>query len=277
MRDRAPFNLNDLEDLDTLFMSKAERVVPLRDVVAGDRGPNVIGMRHDCDNAQSLVTATHMAAWEQERGYRSTYYILHSAPYWDAPGFEDYLEEIASCGHEIGIHANALAEAFRQNRDPDDLLFEALARLRALGHEVIGAAGHGDPLCSYHAAPGEEWFANDEQFLECKRGQVGDTIIEGGAREINRGAACLLLQPRPLADFGLKYEALFCALPHYFRFSDSGGKWNPADVNGVARLFDESVKTTTPPQNDGEPKQLHILWHPDHWADAFAYEKMVTR
>jgi hypothetical protein len=259
----------DLEDLDTLFMSKAERVVPLREVVAGDRAPNVIGMRHDCDNAQSLLTATRMAAWEQEHGYRSSYFILHGSPYWDASGFEDHLEEIASCGHEIGIHVNALAEAFRTNRHPDEILEEALERLRGLGHDVIGAAGHGDRLCSYSAGPGEEWFANDEQFLECKRGQVGDTIVEGGSREINRGAACLLLQPRPLADFGLEYEALFCALPYHFRFSDSGGKWNPEDVGETARLFDEYVKTTTPPQSAEHPRQLHLLLHPDWYVKAF--------
>src|ERR1700747_717225 len=101
MRDRAPFQLADLDQLDAMFTSKDDRVIPLREVVAGDREPNVTGMRHDCDNAQSLRIATHLAAWEQERGYRSTYFILHSAPYWNAPGFEDYLEEIASCDHEI--------------------------------------------------------------------------------------------------------------------------------------------------------------------------------
>jgi hypothetical protein len=269
MRDRAPFRGDDLAELDELFMSKAERVVPLREVVAGDRGPNVIGMRHDCDSAESLEIATHMAAWEQERGYRSSYYILHGSGYWDGPEFERQLNEIAWYGHEIGIHVNALAEALRTDRDPDEILEEALARLRGLGHDVIGAAGHGDRLCSYGAGDGERWFANDEQFLECKRGQVGDTIVDGGARELNRGAASLLLQPRPLADFGLQYEALFCALPFNFRFSDSGGKWNPEDVNQTARLFDTFVKESTPPQTGDDPKQLHMLIHPDWWGRAF--------
>jgi hypothetical protein len=259
----------DLEDLDRLFMSRAKRVVPLREVVAGDRAPDAIGMRHDCDSASSLLIATHMAAWEQEHGYRSSYYILHGSDYWDAPGFEDHLDEIASCGHEIGIHVNALAESFRTGRHPDEILDDALAQLRGLGHDVIGAAGHGDRLCSYGAGDGEEWFANDEQFLECRRGQVGDTIIEGGAREINRGVASLLLRPRPLADFGLAYEALFCALPYYFRFSDSGGKWNPADVNETVRLFNESVKTETPPEDSLAPRQLHLLLHPDWYSNAF--------
>jgi hypothetical protein len=269
MRDRAPFNMADLEDLDLLFMSKAERVIALRDVVAGDRGPNVIGMRHDCDSAQSLQIATHMAAWEQEHGYRSTYFILHGSGYWDAPGFEDHLDQIASCGHEIGIHVNALAEAFRTGRHPDAILEDALARLRGLGHDVVGAAGHGDRICSYGAGTDEPWFANDEQFLECRRGKVGDVIIEGGSREINRGAASLLLEPRPLADFGLEYEALFCALPFYFRFSDSGGKWNPVDWRSIAHQFSENVKTTTAPQTHEDPRQLHLLLHPDWYSNAF--------
>jgi hypothetical protein len=258
----------DLEDLDLMFMSKAERVVPFRDVVAGDRAPNVIGMRHDCDSTESLATAVCMGLWEQERGYRSSYYILHGSGYWDAPGFEGCLEAIAACGHEIGIHVNALAESFRTGRHPDEILHEALARLRGLGHDVIGAAGHGDRLCSYGAGPGEAWFANDEQFLECKREQVGDTVIEGGGREISRGSASLLLQPRPLADFGLEYEALFCALPFNFRFSDSGGKWNP-DLHPTAAMFDEYVKAKEPPESADDPKQLHLLTHPDWWANAF--------
>jgi hypothetical protein len=269
MRDRAPFDRHDLEDLDALFMSKAERVVPLRDVVTmHDRAPNVIGMRHDCDSTESLLTATRMAAWEQERGYRSSYFILHGSGYWDAPGFVEYLDEIASYGHEIGIHVNALADAFRTGRDPDEILEEALALLRGLGHEIVGAAGHGDRLCSYGAGDGEAWFANDEQFLECRRGQVGDTIIDGGVREISRGKITLKLSPRPLADFGLKYEALFCALPFNFRFSDSGGKWNP-DVQRTASLVDDYVKTRTPPATADDPKQLHMLIHPDWWDRAF--------
>jgi hypothetical protein len=259
----------DLEDLDTLFMSKADRVIPLREVVAGDRAPNAIGMRHDCDSQMSLLTATNMAAWEAERGYRSSYYILHGSGYWDQPGFESYLEVIALYGHEIGIHVNALADALRTGRNPDEILEEALARLRGLGHDVIGAAGHGDRLCSSEAREGEQWFANDEQFLECKRGQVGDTIVEGGAREINRGAVSLFLQPRPLADFGLEYEALFCALPYNFRFSDSGGKWNPEDFLHISALFSAYVTTEKPPQSPDDPKQLHMLIHPDWWANAF--------
>jgi hypothetical protein len=275
MRDRAPFNMADLEDLDTLFMSRADRVVPLRDVVAGDRAPNVIGMRHDCDSGQSLLVATHMAAWEQEHGYRSTYYILHGAPYWNATGFEDHLEEIALCGHEIGIHVNALAEAFRTGRHPDAILEDALGRLRGLGHDVIGAAGHGDRLCSYGAGPDEGWFANDEQFLECRREQVGDRVIEGGSREICRGGVSLLLQPRPLADFGLEYEALFCGLPYHFRFSDSGGKWS-REVRPTVALFSEYAKTTTAPETPEDPRQLHLLIHPDWWANAFHMKTMVA-
>ena len=135
--------------------------------------------------------------------------------------------------------------------------------------KIVGAAGHGDPLCSRFAAEGEPWFANDEQFLECRRFQVGNVAVAGGERELWRGDKSLLLKPRPLADFGLVYEALFCALPFYFRFSDSGGKWtNPGWDQTVAK-FAETVTATEAPQGSDDPRQLHLLIHPDWWARAF--------
>lgn len=272
MRAHAPFLRRDLDELDESFYAKAARVVAMEDVVDGDRAPNVIGLRHDCDSEESLATAVEMARWEQERGYRSTYYILHTSPYWQAPGFEEKLEQIAACGHEIGIHANALAESLRTGENPDLILDRAIRVLRDLGHLVRGAAGHGDPICIRERAEGEMTFANDEQFLECRRPPQGPSN-----RIITRGRMKLQLAPRPLADFGLEYEALFCAHPFSFRFSDSGGRWlNPGFEETVAR-FAGQLEVTALPQKTEDPRQLHMLIHPDWWAPAFtAAERLAA-
>jgi hypothetical protein len=141
VRDNAPFHADDLDELDERFLSKASAVIAMVDVHAGNRHPSVIGLRHDCDAGHSLATAVKMARWEADRSYRSTYYVLHTSPYWNYPNFRESLETIACLGHEIGIHADALAESFKTGRDPDLILDEALATLRGWGFTIRGAAG----------------------------------------------------------------------------------------------------------------------------------------
>jgi hypothetical protein len=105
-------------------------------------------------------------------------------------------------------------------------------------------------------------FANDEQFAECRRPDYGEAN-----REINRGAVSLLLSPRPLADFGLEYEALWSGYPYPFRCSDSGGRWTP-DYEEIAFQFSAQADVDKVPQLPTDHKQLHLLIHPDWWADA---------
>ena len=50
------------------------------EIAHGKTHPDVIGLRHDVDN--EIDSSVAFAQWEADRGYRSTYYILHSAPYW---------------------------------------------------------------------------------------------------------------------------------------------------------------------------------------------------
>lgn len=260
MRERAPFRADDLAELDTQLLARATAVIPMQDVHDGNRDPNVIGMRHDIDNGHALATAVKAAEWSAERGYRGSYYILHTSPYWGAPGFRESLDRIAEFGHEIGIHTDALAASFVQERDPDLILMEAIDELRSYGFPVRGVAGHGNPLCNRdrNIAAGEITFANDEQFIECARPQEGLPD-----RWITRGDVRRRIQPRPLADFGLEYEALVLGLPHPWRISDSGGKWlNPG--------WDETcVRWDT--RQDVAGRQLHFLWHAgDWWTQAFA-------
>jgi hypothetical protein len=272
MRERAPFRSDDLAELDMRLLDQATAVVAMEDVHDGHRDPNSIGLRHDCDAGHSLATAVKIAEWEAERGYRSTFFILHTSPYWEAPGFCAALERICDLGHEIGIHNDALAEALTTGGDPDIILSEAIGVLRGYGFSIRGAVGHGNPLCNRDAAEGEGHFANDEQFTACRRTGYGDRT-----RTITRGDRSLTLHPRPLADFGLDYEALWCAHPYPFRISDSGGKWlNPGWEETVVKWQQERREYPTVTEPNKIIRQLHFLLHPDWWSEAFVPARLAA-
>lgn len=233
-------NRRDLIALDQL-LSSASSVVSMREVHAGTRADDVIGLRHDVDDNQgSLDTALKIAHWESERGYRSTFFVLHTASYWQREDLAEILTEIEGLGHEVGIHANAIAFALRTGGDPALILIGAIEWLRRHDLQVTGVAPHGDELCR------QVGFVNDEMFTECPRPDWG-----APDRVLRHSGHRLRLRPEPLSMFGLDYEAY--RLPRGRYLSDSGGAWNVPPA---------SVKTG--------PGQLHILWHPDWWEAAFA-------
>jgi hypothetical protein len=239
------FDRSGLESLDERLFSLADRVVPMRDIYKGDVGRRVIGLRHDVDdNPGAFDTAVAMAEWEFARGYSSTYFLLHGSRYWDSDHLVRALlfEEL---GHEVGIHVNALAEALRVRRSPDWILCEALGDLRAFGLRVEGCAAHGDALC--RGADGNVRFVNDEMFKECRRYDMGEST-----RTISHKKTSVQIEPRPLATYHLTYDANW--LPRGNYLSDSGKTWSQ-ELNDVTATF-----------GDG---QLHVLIHPDWWADAF--------
>lgn len=245
MNTNAPFLRADLDELDLLLLARARRVVPMRDVYKGDRDPDVIGLRHDVDdNEGSWHTALALAEWEYDHGYSATYYLLHGSHYWG----EQMLCEVPTLvelGHEVGIHVNALAEGLRHDRDPGLLLIEALAELRHAGVSVYGSAAHGDPLCYGEAGLR---FVNDEIFTECVRADLGPAN-----RMLREGDAVVELQPFPREVWGLEYDANW--LPRGLYLSDSGGRWSQPP-HEVALRF-------------AQAGQLHMLLHPDWWAEAF--------
>lgn len=251
MRAGAPFRASDLEELDARLLSKADRVVPMYDVHRGDTGAKVIGLRHDVDdNPGSFDTALRMAEWEFERGYSSTYFLLHHAYYWELAKVEaSRFEEL---GHEVGIHVNAIAEAFRQRREPHMILARAMSDLRSSGVKVTGCVAHGDPLC--HKAR----FVNDEIFTESPRPSYGapDRLIT-----YNR-MACPL-EPISRDIYGLEYDANWLTRGDYV--SDSGGRWNPREDS-----FERAV------DHWSQAGQLHLLIHPDWWSQAFVREEVAA-
>lgn len=248
MNETAPFQASDLEELDARLLSLADRVVPMRDVYKGDAAPRVIGLRHDVDdNEGSFETALRFARWEFERGYSSTYFLLHGSHYWDAGMFE-WLPEFEELGHEVGVHVNAIAEGLRQRRDPHVILAEAIAELRSSGVRIVGSVAHGDALC--HSAR----FVNDELFEECRREEYGDP-----RRLITWRGVVHPLEPRSFRLHGLEYESNW--LPRGLYLSESGGRWS-TPLEEIVEAFGSS--------------QLHVLLHPDWWSNAFVSERVAA-
>lgn len=248
MREHAPFQPSDLGELDVRLLSQAEAVVPMRDVFDRLASGRVIALRHDVDdNRGSLDAALNIAHWEAERGYRSTFFILHGSSYWqeERHKLRKVLTEMEALGHEIGIHNNAIAEAVKTGNRPSDILYGAISLLRRWGLSIRGTVAHGDRLCR------ELSFVNDEMFLGCQRPDWGtpNRVIQGRYGSV-------LLQPEPLALFGLEYESNW--LPRGDYLSDSGGAWSVPFGEAVLRF-----------QLNG---QLHMLWHPDWWTEAFPVE-----
>ena len=238
-----PFQPEDLREFGA-FLSKATMVCPMREVYAGRRDRMVIGLRHDVDaNQGSLEAAVNLAAWEKARGFRSTYFLLHSAPYFeDAELMRKAIWIFQECGHEIGLHNDAVAQSLLTGEDPFDILGHALIALVAYGAAgVTGTVAHGNqPICT------DADFVNDEIWKQCKRRPDFDRTIEYRGRKVQLGEI-------DLAELDLEYEAAW--LPRGMYLSDSGGYWkNPGWEITADFPF---------------AGQLHILQHPDWWTQAF--------
>jgi hypothetical protein len=121
--------------------------------------PGTVVLRHDVDH--NLDYAIRLAEWEAERGYRATYYVLPTAWYWWERSTVPNLRRLVSLGHEVGIHNDSVAEAYRQGYiEPVDgsglpaghcekaaeILKAQIDQVRDLGIRVSGTSAHGSPL-----------------------------------------------------------------------------------------------------------------------------------
>lgn len=231
MRAKEPFRPDDLLALEALY-ERANYIVAMEDVGDFDN-PDAIAVRHDCDNV--IEPAVRMAEWEAERGYRTTYYILHTAPYWrDKTLLRESLEIIVGLGHKIGIHNDAITVALETGHSPAYVLAKAIGELRGYGFDIRSTVAHGNPRCHI------DNYVNDEMFAGCRREAYGD---------IGR----LGVTPVPLSEFGLDFDASW--LPRGDYLSDSGGAWSQS-FHKVAAAFPSKG-------------QLHVLQHPCWWHEAF--------
>jgi hypothetical protein len=233
------FGPEDLSYLERYFYNGARGVVALREIFAGNRDKYVIGLRHDIDHeAGAFECGLRLAQWEADRGFRATYYLLHTADYWRQPDFADGVRKLAQLGHEVGLHNDAMAKAYALKLDPHEVFAEALAELRATGVPVRSTVAHGNRAIS-------EFVRNDEIFVECARPKMGKNT-----RRLPNG---MKIRPRSLEYHGLDFEAAR-TLGRGLELCDSGGSgW--IDIELIYKKWPHKG-------------QLHINQHPDWWQDA---------
>lgn len=160
---RQSFNHSQLDTLKR-FLDQAVDVIPLREVARGDDRPGTVAMRHDVDH--DLDHAVRFAEWEAERGYRATYFVLHTAWYYeDRDALQQGCQRLVELGHEVGFHSNVTvlaaeqfparrrwhASAKRLSREVEDVMEDILSQelhhLREMDLEIVGLASHGDIRC----------------------------------------------------------------------------------------------------------------------------------
>jgi len=211
----------------------------------------VIGLRHDVD--VDLNVAYEFSKIESNLGFRSTYFILHSAPYYlaDQNNLAVHSERIIPIlkkmqnekHFEIGWHNDLVTLQVVYNIDPVVFLHNELNWLRSNGINIVGTAAHGSSYCkTYH-------YMNFYFFQECSY-----PILVGRENNVTvpKDGNMIKLKKGHLSDFGLEYEAYF--LNNNKAYSDAvitdGVRWN------IGMLDLASLRP-------GD--RVIILLHPIHW------------
>jgi hypothetical protein len=217
----------------------------------------IIGLRHDIDN--DLNVAYQFSEVESRLGFRSTYFILHTAPYYLAKSNNmavhsekiiPILRTMQDKRHfEIGWHNDLVTLQVIYNINPVKFFHNELSWLRSNGLNIIGTAAHGSNYCkTYH-------YMNFYFFEECTFPLVPNR--ENNITVPKEGKTIELIKGK-LSDFGLQYEAYF--LNNNKAFSDAtitnGIRWNIGMIN-----LDQLQK--------GD--RIIILLHPIHWHKGSEY------
>jgi len=211
----------------------------------------IIGLRHDIDNDLNL--AYQFSEVEYKLGFRATYFILHTAPYYlsnsnnmavHSEKIIPILKTMQNKRHfEIGWHNDLVTLQVVYNINPVTFLHNELNWLRSNGINIVGTASHGSSYCkTYH-------YLNYYFFEECTFPVVQN--FDNNIKVPYAGKNITLLKGK-LSDFGLQYEAYF--LNNNKKFSDAtitgGIRWNIGMLD---------LKQLQP----GD--RVIILLHPLHW------------
>jgi hypothetical protein len=220
------------------YMDHFGATITLREAHADPARRDAVILRHDIDH--DLDLALELAHHEHARGMRATYFLLHTAPYWNDERLAIKCRQLEAYGHEVALHVNALTEWMSGAVDDVDArLGELLGVLRDAGVTVSGVSAHGDRACYEHG------FINYWMWREL-RGDDPAAAQSGMSAEGIRvddpqwqvpypvdhrlrraDGAVFDLWSCSLADHGLDYDGAHVPTDRYW--SDSGGSWSRTD------------------------------------------------
>ncbi len=220
---------------------------------AVDSSRIVIGLRHDVD--LDLGKALLLSEVEKSMGFRSTYYILHTANYYLAHPEDKAIHNEAilpilkymqdDSGFEIGWHNDLVTLQVIYNIDPVAFLHQELAWLRDNGLKITGTASHGSYYCKVNS------YLNYYFFNECSDPPTGLGKFPNN-KTVPVDSKIITIKKANLSDFGLEYEAYFLNNNKYFSDAsiENGKRWD------IGMLDLNSLKP-------GD--RVIILLHPIYW------------
>ena len=243
------------------YLNHFRETVTVRELFENPHTSDMIALRHDVD--YDLDLALEMSYWENRKGIRSTYYLLHSAEYWNDIRFIEKCLQIQNFGHEVGLHINILAEWMRGRLT--DVAFELerlITRLRKAGLLLSGISSHGDHICY------EKQFNNYWCFSELR--PSNPVLTESGLSAegipaenpkyhirypethqlLRQDGKVFNLWSISMKKLGIDYEANHVTCDSYY--TDSGGGW---------------YRSGNPLQHTLSIGRYQILMHPFYWRD----------
>lgn len=233
--------------------------VTVREFLQQPDVPNLVALRHDVDH--DLDLALEMAYWEHQRGIRSTYYLLHSAPYWRDARLLDKGLQLQDFGHEVGLHLNVLTEWFQGRiADVAQALAQLLQTLRTGGIQVTGVSAHGDRMCYEHQFS-NGWCFSEFRHPDPAAAQAGmsaeDIPVADPKFQLRYPENHHLVRPDgarfdlwsiSMGELGIEYMASRVGWDAYF--TDSGGNWK---------------RSPDPLKCDLRTGRHQVLIHPIYW------------
>ena len=139
--------LNGLKEIKGLSSDTFAHYLPERELVQ-DEIACVI--RHDLDG--DLVAALQQAEIEKKLGFKSSFFVLHTAPYYglfDPEGMFlrndeciDSYKTLQELGHEVALHTDGMLVYQDQGRDGAAALRDEIAWLRKHGINLTGTTAH---------------------------------------------------------------------------------------------------------------------------------------
>ena len=141
------------ELIDFVRKMRNAKVVPIEKLM-DDRGMRIkaIALRHDVD--AGIWSAPAMARLVSDAALPAVFYVLHTATYYGAwsgkrsgvfvrqPGCEAFLDRMAACDVELGLHTDALGVYQDHCTDGMAAIRQELSWLRGRGIEIRGSTAH---------------------------------------------------------------------------------------------------------------------------------------
>jgi hypothetical protein len=216
------------------------KCVPFRELLASPPAADEIlcGIRHDVDI--DIRCALDMARLEIRYGVRSTWFILHTAPYYGEFGptglrrhdsMRHVYRELQNIGHEVALHTDSLHVYQMQGRDGAAALTVEIDWLRKSGIDIVGTTAHNS--ASVYGAENFAIFRGRPRSFRPAGAEPHAEIVHEG-----RWSPLGVLDEREL---GLQYEAndLFWQDQVSVAYAATRGvnrwRWNSEASLGVAK------------------------------------------